>query len=66
MAQTRSIGKARKACKGKKGRKLSNCMKRKLKGQVSLADNVRRVAKQELQTALIGYHLFANDKQIDG
>jgi len=26
-------------------------LKRKLKGQVSLADNVRRVAKQELKTA---------------
>lgn len=32
MAQTRSIGVARRACKGKKGRKLSKCMKRKLKG----------------------------------
>ncbi len=32
MAQTRSIGVARKACKGKKGRALSTCMKRKLKG----------------------------------
>lgn len=32
MAQTRSIGVARKFCKGKKGKKLSDCMKRKLKG----------------------------------
>ena len=32
MAQTRNIGKARAACKGKKGRALSTCMKRKLKG----------------------------------
>lgn len=32
MAQTRSIGRARRACKGKKGRALSLCMKRKLKG----------------------------------
>jgi len=32
MAQTRSIGVARKACKGRKGRALSQCMKRKMKG----------------------------------
>jgi len=32
MAQTTNIGKARKACSGKKGRALSTCMKRKLKG----------------------------------
>jgi len=31
---------------------ILNDLKRKLKGQVSLADNVRRVAKSELQTAL--------------
>ena len=28
-------------------------LKRKLKGQVSLADNIRRVAKQELKSALL-------------
>ncbi len=30
--QTRSVGVARKRCKGKKGRKLSSCMKRVMKG----------------------------------
>ena len=32
MAQTRSIGVARKRCKGKKGAKLKSCMKRVMKG----------------------------------
>jgi len=32
MAQVKSIGKARHACKGKKGTALSTCMKRKMKG----------------------------------
>jgi len=32
MAVTKNIGVARKRCKGKKGRNLSQCMKREMKG----------------------------------
>ena len=43
--QTRSVGVARKRCKGKKGRKLSTCMKRVMKGPKKKASKRRKKRK---------------------
>ncbi len=40
--QTRSVGVARKRCKGKKGRALSTCMKRVMKGPKKPVKRKRR------------------------